>query len=123
MNASPKHYPGYDFPKIICLGTVKLDRVKREVYLLTRVLPLESKEYGILELLATHINQALPWDYFHNVLWNHPDPNGQCEIVRRVTHLCQLLKWSESSVPCRVSFVSTPRGLGVRLEMVPVKNK
>ena len=47
-----------------------------------------QREFEILGLFASHPNEALPCDFFHNVIWPHPDmKHGIKEVIVQVESL------------------------------------
>ena len=78
-----------------------------------------KKEVTIGGSPASHPNEALPCDFFHNVIWPHPDmKHGIKEVIVQVESLKKKLRLEASGTSCRIIEESTQRGPGYRFEIL-----
>ncbi len=92
---------------------LKINQPKCEVFIDGDLIELEQREFDILCLLVSHSNEGLPCDYFHNVLWSHPDSKqGKQEVILCIQQLQKKLRLEQLHLPCRINGVDTPRGKG-----------
>ena len=94
-------------------GSLTIDQPKHEVSIRGNLIELEQRDFDILCLLISHPNEALPCDYFHNVLWIRPDPeHGEQEVTSCIQRLQEKLKLEQQNLMCQIKCVDTPRGKG-----------
>lgn len=94
-------------------GSLTIDQPRHEVSIRGNLIELEQRDFDILCLLISHPNEALPCDYFHNVLWPQPDPeHGEQEVTSCIQRLQEKLKLEQQNLPCQIKCVDTPRGKG-----------
>ena len=107
----PSRGPG----KVYEFGTLRIDQPKKEVTISGNPVELEPKEFDILGLLASHPNEALPCDFFHNVIWPHPDmEHGIDKVIEQVESLKKKLQLETSGTNCCILEENTQRGPGYR---------
>ena len=105
--------------KVYEFGTLRIDQPKQEVTIGGSPVELEPREFEILGLFASHPNEALPCDFFHNVIWPHPDmEHGIEEVIVQVESLKKKLRLEVSGASCRIIEESTQRGPGYRFEVL-----
>ena len=76
---------------------------------------MEPREFEILGLFASHPNEALPCDFFHNVIWPHPDmKHGIKEVIVQVESLKKKLRLEALGASCQIIEENTQRGPGYR---------
>ena len=110
---SPKTgYYGHSQKQVFHLGSLEIDSAKGSVFFRGSPVLLDEKEYGIILLFATHPGTPLPWEYFHNALWNHPDPQGEQLVFQCVKHLRDVLHLGETEESWKIISVQTDRGAG-----------
>ena len=98
---------------------LRIDQPKKEVTIGGSPVELEPREFEILGLFASHPNEALPCDFFHNVIWPHPDmKHGIKEVIVQVESLKKKLRLEASGTSCRIIEESTQRGPGYRFEIL-----
>lgn len=106
-------------PKVYDFGPLRIDQAKREVIIHENIVELEPREFDILWLLVTHSNEALPCDFLHNALWNHPDPeHGEQEVILHVQRLQKKLQLERFHIPYLISSVETERGKGYQFSEI-----
>ena len=111
----PYHGPG----KVYEFELLRIDQPKKEVTIGGSPVELEPREFEILGLFASHPNEALPCDFFHNVIWPHPDmKHGIKEVIVQVESLKKKLRLEASGASCRIIEESTQRGPGYRFEIL-----
>ena len=95
----PYHGPG----KVYEFELLRIDQPKKEVTIGGSPVELEPREFEILGLFASHPNEALPCDFFHNVIWPHPDmKHGIKEVIVQVESLKKKLRLEASGASCRI---------------------
>ena len=105
--------------KVYEFGPLWIDQPKKEVTIGGSPVELEPREFEILGLFASHPNEALPCDFFHNVIWPHPDmEHGIEEVIVQVESLKKKLRLEVSGGSCRIIEESTQRGPGYRFEVL-----
>ena len=105
--------------KVYEFGPLWIDQPKKEVTIGGSPVELEPREFEILGLFASHPNEALPCDFFHNVIWPHPDmEHGIEEVIVQVESLKKKLLLEVSGASCRIIEESTQRGPGYRFEVL-----
>ena len=105
--------------KVYEFGPLWIDQPKKEVTIGGSPVELEPREFEILGLFASHPNEALPCDFFHNVIWPHPDmEHGIEEVIVQVESLKKKLRLEVSGSSCRIIEESTQRGPGYRFEVL-----
>lgn len=105
--------------KVYEFGPLWIDQPKKEVTIGGSPVELEPREFEILGLFASHPNEALPCDFFHNVIWPHPDmEHGIEEVIVQVESLKKKLRLEVSGASCRIIEESTQRGPGYRFEVL-----
>ena len=105
--------------KVYEFGPLRIDQPKKEVTIGGSPVELEPREFEILGLFASHPNEALPCDFFHNVIWPHPDmKHGIKEVIAQVESLKKKLRLEASGASCRIIEESTQRGPGYRFEVL-----
>ena len=105
--------------KVYEFGPLRIDQPKKEVTIGGSPVELEPREFEILGLFASHPNEALPCDFFHNVIWPHPDmEHGIEEVIVQVESLKKKLRLEVSGASCRIIEESTQRGPGYRFEVL-----
>lgn len=105
--------------KVYEFGPLWIDQPKKEVTIGGGPVELEPREFEILGLFASHPNEALPCDFFHNVIWPHPDmEHGIEEVIVQVESLKKKLRLEVSGASCRIIEESTQRGPGYRFEVL-----
>lgn len=102
--------------QVFHLGSLEIDSAKGSVFFRGTPVLLDEKEYGIILLFATHPGMPLPWEYFHNALWNHPDPQGERLVFQCVKHLRDVLHMGETEESWKIISVQTDRGAGYRFD-------
>ena len=101
--------------KVYEFGPLWIDQPKKEVTIGGSPVELEPREFEILGLFASHPNEALPCDFFHNVIWPHPDmEHGIEEVIGQVESLKKKLRLETLDANCRIIEENTQRGPGYR---------
>ena len=100
------------------LGELEIDSAKRTVTQNGEDIILDEKEYGILLFLVYYRGQTLPWDFFYNVLWNHPTLGKAQEVIDRISHLQNILLKVQPTT-YHITLVDTDRGVGFCFEPLP----
>ena len=101
--------------KVYEFGPLRIDKPQKEVTISGNPVALEPKEFEILSLFVSHPNEALPCDFFHNVIWPHPDmEHGIEEVIGQVESLKKKLRLETLGASCRLIEENTQRGPGYR---------
>ena len=101
--------------KVYEFELLRIDQPKKEVTIGGSPVELEPREFEILGLFASHPNEALPCDFFHNVIWPHPDIEHVIEeVIDQVESLKHKLRLEASDASCQLIEENTQRGPGKR---------
>ncbi|MGA5466534.1 response regulator transcription factor [Mycobacterium sp. NPDC050041] len=98
-------------PKVLTAGTLTLDPVRRVVTRDGTPIPLTPREYGLLEFLMRHPDQALTKTTILHSVWdaNYDGPDNVVEVY--VGYLRRKI-----DVPFGATTIKTIRGVGYRLD-------
>lgn len=101
--AEPQYQPFRGPGKVYEFGSLRIDQPKREVTLHGNAVKLNHREFEILDLFASHPNQALSASFLHNAVWLHPDSeHGEEEAAAYVRSLQEKLGLNKSNPTCRI---------------------
>ena len=101
--------------KVYEFELLRIDQPKKEVTIGGSPVELEPREFEILGLFASHPNEALPCDFFHNVIWPHPEiEHGIEEVIEQVESLKKKLRLEALGASCQIIEENTQRGPGYR---------
>ncbi|MGI0487679.1 response regulator transcription factor [Pantanalinema rosaneae CENA516] len=92
-------------------GELLLDPSNYEVKFRDQVVPLTSKEYGVLELLLRHPTQVFSPSHVVDRLWSGDDSRADATVRFYIQTLRQKLKQVGAE-----EFIETKHGLGYRLK-------
>jgi len=96
--------------KVINIGQIEINDVKREVKVRGEAIELTSKEYALLLYLIENKDIALSRENILNAVWNY-DYYGDLRTVD--THIKQL----RAKLTAECDYIKTVRGLGYRFEV------
>ena len=71
--------------KIITKGALSIDTVARRAYVDSADLNLQSKQFGLLLILAQHENQTLSAEYLYEAVWGQPMV-GNSQALRKAIY-------------------------------------
>lgn len=110
---------GRNVPKeMYCLGPLAIDISAEVATLDGNILPLSHQELSILTLLITHPTEVLPWEFLHNAVWNHPNPqHGLEEVTAAIDSLREKVILATADSPFVLTKQETARGLGYSLSI------
>lgn len=94
------------------LGALQIDTPKRSVTIQNRMIPLTTKEYDLLYLLASHPGWAYSKEQIYESIWREPAVSSYHPVENLV---CQLRKKLKSNCTDEVPTIKTIIGYGYKL--------
>lgn len=117
LRRSPPEERASDQPEVLNVGNLRLDPERHEVYSGDKEVVLPLKEFDLLELLMTNAGRVLTRDSLIERVWG-PHYVGDTKTLD--VHVNRLRARIEDD-PAHPHRITTVRGLGYKLEMVPAE--